>query len=321
MISSDQALAIRRLLMCVAALAATLGAHAASAHELAIVPAAPLIWGSLAALTVIALGRRGADWSERSFAEVLARLGALQVVLHIAMTAAPWAFGLTVHHRAALLAPVGLAAHAAAAILLAAILSFGERLLSAALRAARAILRADPLRRRARPAPLHEQQPAPRGPARTADRARGPPALAAETTHPRARAPRVPDLAEPRRFSMRAPRATVTLLACGLAAATAVPALAHTDLVSSGPRKGAVVTAMPKTIILNFEEPLQKVTGGAVLLNGTNYAVTTRLSAKNASQVRITTKSNKVGRYTVKATVTSTDGHTFSVSYRFRVKR
>lgn len=119
---------------------------------------------------------------------------------------------------------------------------------------------------------------------------------------------------------MRSRRALITLLACGLTLAVAAPALAHADLRSSGPKEGAVVPKVPTTIVLNFAEPLQKVEGYAVLLGGTNYAVSARLNPRNASQVRIATRANRVGLYTVKATVTSTDGHRAQISYRFRVK-
>ncbi|MBJ7455147.1 MAG: hypothetical protein JHC74_03710, partial [Thermoleophilia bacterium] len=53
MISGQHAAMARRLLTLAAALIATLGAHALTDDELRPVPAAPLIWGSVAALVVL----------------------------------------------------------------------------------------------------------------------------------------------------------------------------------------------------------------------------------------------------------------------------
>jgi methionine-rich copper-binding protein CopC len=120
---------------------------------------------------------------------------------------------------------------------------------------------------------------------------------------------------------MRARRAMITLLAAGAVATAAVPALAHTDLLSSGPAKGSVVKQMPKTVVLNFGEPLQAVEGADVLLGTTDYAKSAKLNPRNARQVRIATRNDKVGRYTVKVKVVTADGHRQQVSYSFRVKR
>ncbi len=120
---------------------------------------------------------------------------------------------------------------------------------------------------------------------------------------------------------MRVRRALVPLAAAGLIAAGAVPALAHTELVSSGPKKGAVVTHLPGTVVLNFSEALQKVKGGTLKVNGSNRAVRVRLNPRNASQVRITTKGDAEGRYTARVTLLAPDGDTQVVSYSFRVSR
>jgi len=179
--SRQHAFALRRLLLFVAALVATLGAHALSADDLRLVPAAPLAWGSLAALTVLAGRPRGPAWRRRSAPEILVRLTALQAVLHCAITAAPWAFGLGVHHRPALLTPVALIAHGVAAVVLTALLARAERLLSlaqAVARAVRAALAPAPVRGRHHALALVDARRAPGGPAPRRVRARGPPVLA-----------------------------------------------------------------------------------------------------------------------------------------------
>ena len=121
---------------------------------------------------------------------------------------------------------------------------------------------------------------------------------------------------------MRARRVlSVVLVAGGLTAAGAVPALAHTELVSSGPAKGAVVKHLPTVIVLNFSEAVHSVDSGRVVLAGSDHAVSARLNPKNASQIRIRTRTDTTGRYTVTVRITSDDGHRETVSYRFRVRR
>jgi len=120
---------------------------------------------------------------------------------------------------------------------------------------------------------------------------------------------------------MHARRALVTLLAAGLTATAAVPALAHTELVSSGPESGAVVKHLPKTVVLNFGETLQTVESATVVTGTENHAVKARLNPKNARQVRITTRTDTQGRYTVTVKLVTSDGHHQQVRYAFRVKR
>ena len=57
------------------------------------------------------------------------------------MGAAPWAFGLAVHHETPVLTPAALATHLAAAVVLAILLARAERLLAAALGVAGALRR------------------------------------------------------------------------------------------------------------------------------------------------------------------------------------
>ena len=120
---------------------------------------------------------------------------------------------------------------------------------------------------------------------------------------------------------MRARRAVVALLTVGITAGGAVPALAHTELVSSGPKRGAVVKHLPRTIVLNFNEAIHRVNSGRVLLRGRNRVAWTRLNRTNASQIRIWTKGDAVGRYTVTVKLTSADGHRERIRFRFRVRR
>ena len=122
---------------------------------------------------------------------------------------------------------------------------------------------------------------------------------------------------------MYARRALTGLLAAASLAGAAVPALAHTELVSSSPKKGAVVTHLPATIKMNFTEAPNRVVSGRVLVAGStvNHATRSRLNPKNARQALITTKDDVVGQYTVVLKLIAPDGDPQTAVYRFRVRR
>jgi hypothetical protein len=177
-ISLTQALAARRAMLAAAALAATLGAHAAATGDLRLTSLAPLAWGWMLILAALC-GPRRAGWRTRGFGRLLAWLAAVQALMHLAMTAAPWAFGIAVHHRTAGVSVAAVLAHLGAAVVLTALLVHLERLLAAALGIAAGIRRL--LARPAgRPGPsLPAPAAAPEAPAAAIRRAvccRGPPA-------------------------------------------------------------------------------------------------------------------------------------------------
>ena len=121
---------------------------------------------------------------------------------------------------------------------------------------------------------------------------------------------------------MHARRALTALLVGGLTVAATTPALAHTGLVSSGPKEGAVVAHLPRTVIVNLSAAPQEVVTSQILFAGADDVATrTRLNPTNARQVRISTRTDRPGAYTVKITILLPDGHTQLVSYRFRVRR
>lgn len=112
------ALALRRLAVASGALAASLVAHCAATGDLVVTRSAPAVWAGLLAVATLAGRRRG--WRPRGFGPALVRMGVAQALVHLAMSAAPWAFGLAGHHAAGIgLPPATLAAHAAAAVVLA----------------------------------------------------------------------------------------------------------------------------------------------------------------------------------------------------------
>jgi hypothetical protein len=132
--SRAQAFALRRLLLLVAALGTTLAAHMAAGGGERLLPVAPVIWGSLVMAGAL-LGRRHGPWRPRGPLTIFALLVGTQALLHTAMSVAPWAFGLSVHHGAPLVTPAAVVLHLGAAALLAWLVSRAERLLSATQRA------------------------------------------------------------------------------------------------------------------------------------------------------------------------------------------
>lgn len=133
--------AVRRSAILAAALVTTLFAHLVSGGGFVILPVAPLLWMNILSLALIAGPRRGATTftARGPFVMLLLLMGA-QLGMHLAMNAAPWAFGLMEHHSTGLITTTALAAHGAAAVVLSALLSWGERLLAAAVAVANAIL-------------------------------------------------------------------------------------------------------------------------------------------------------------------------------------
>jgi hypothetical protein len=176
--SPTAALALRRLAVAAGALAASLLAHCAALGDAALTPSAPVVWTGLLAVATLAGRRRG--WHPRRFGHSLLCTGAAQALVHMAMSGAPWAFGLAPHHDHGLgLGAAALAAHAAAALALAALLTWldagFERAMALVRRVRRWLGGRVPAPRGARvPAPLH---PSPRSRPPGRPPCRGPPVL------------------------------------------------------------------------------------------------------------------------------------------------
>lgn len=173
------ALALRRAVAAGGALAATIAAHAIGTGELALAPVAPAAWLGMLAVAVMLGGRR--RWRARGVAGSLALMAPLQAAAHVALSLAPWLAGMAPHHAHGVdLGPATLAAHTAAAVLLALALAHLERLLGAAIHVAAVVRRH--LARRPRPArrPARVAVPAPVLRSRIAARpgaCRGPPLI------------------------------------------------------------------------------------------------------------------------------------------------
>jgi copper resistance protein C len=120
---------------------------------------------------------------------------------------------------------------------------------------------------------------------------------------------------------MSSRRIRMAVLTAAAAMALAVsPASAHTGIISSSPKAGATVKALPKTVSATF---------GAVLLSansatlrgpdGKNHAVSVELDPAKRTRVLVTTRNSKAGRYTLNLTVKGADTHTIKANFSFRV--
>ncbi|MFN8108417.1 MAG: hypothetical protein U0Y82_00995 [Thermoleophilia bacterium] len=136
------AIAIRRSAIAGSALTATLGAHFAVGGGFhVIMPFAPLFWMNVVSLSLlVGMGRGSSAFRPRSPLVTLVLVGTAQAAIHVGVVWAPWAFALKRHHEALLISPGMVVAHLVAAVVLTALLSWGERILAAALAVAAAIL-------------------------------------------------------------------------------------------------------------------------------------------------------------------------------------
>jgi hypothetical protein len=126
------ALAVRRQVVAAGAIGASVVAHCAPEGDLETAPGAPVVWGGALAMVTLLGGRR--RWRPRGFAGSLVLMAGAQAGVHLAMSAVPWAFGLAVHHQGGVLvAPDAAAWHAAAALVLAALVTWLETLCGRAM--------------------------------------------------------------------------------------------------------------------------------------------------------------------------------------------
>jgi hypothetical protein len=100
------------------------------------------------------IGPRRRQYRARAVRASFCLLVLIQSALHAAMTALPWAFGLSVHHCAPLLAPAAVAAHLSAALVLALLVARLEALIGRGRELAAVV------RRAFRPGPLRLGAPA-----------------------------------------------------------------------------------------------------------------------------------------------------------------
>jgi hypothetical protein len=175
-VSAPLALALRRAVLGAGVLAASLSAH----PEARVMEGAPLMW--LAMASIFALVGPRTRWRRRGIARTALVAACLQIVAHAAMSVAPWAFGLSVHHTAGMsIGPEAAVPHLAAALLLAVAVGLLETALGGIRRIAGAVARwlraVRPVTGRAPRPPLVPAGRVLRGLGARAFASRGPPAV------------------------------------------------------------------------------------------------------------------------------------------------
>ena len=106
---------------------------------------------------------------------------------------------------------------------------------------------------------------------------------------------------------------------------TPINAYAHSTLVTSNPKSGAVLSKSPNSISLTFNENLIKIAGKNVSrlsLTDSNNSVI-KLGKATINKSRITAKINSAlgkGNYKIRYRVVSSDGHPISGTIEFRIK-
>lgn len=115
-------------------------------------------------------------------------------------------------------------------------------------------------------------------------------------------------------------RPRLALIAAAALAATAVPALGHTELRAVSPRDGAAVRNLPATVLLTFAQPLGRLRSASITgAAGRPHLARARIDPRDARRVLLTTRSPGAGRYTVRWAVVAQDGHTITGTSAFRV--
>ena len=138
-LSHARAHAIRRAGIAAAALGSAIGAHMIAMGSWDALPIAPAIWAMLIAGAAL-IGTRNRVFCCRGIPATVALVLASQVVCHMAMAAAPWAFGLQAHHDVPLISLGAASAHIVAGAVLIVGVIWLERILALATRVVRAVI-------------------------------------------------------------------------------------------------------------------------------------------------------------------------------------
>lgn len=112
-------------------------------------------------------------------------------------------------------------------------------------------------------------------------------------------------------------------IAAAAACVLAVPALAHTKLVSSVPQANAVVTPAPTQLRLQFSDPLELPFSKVKLVDEKGAAVGASTLAADGANPRVlvaTIPALHAGAYRVQWSTVTRDGHKVKGEFSFRVK-
>lgn len=112
---------------------------------------------------------------------------------------------------------------------------------------------------------------------------------------------------------------------CALSLSSITPAMAHTALVSSTPRNGAIIHNSPDALVLNFTEVLAQIDGKSIntitLIGPSNIRV--KLDSIRVTKSRMSAKffaPLPIGRYEMKYRVVAEDGHSLNGVIKFSIQ-
>lgn len=100
-------------------------------------------------------------------------------------------------------------------------------------------------------------------------------------------------------------------------AATALPAGAHADFVSSTPRAGSTVQQLPGSVTLTFSEPVRTPAFVEVTAPGGENVAVGDVRLRDADVIQRLGDAAGAGTYAMSYRITSTDGHAITGSVRF----
>ena len=110
-------------------------------------------------------------------------------------------------------------------------------------------------------------------------------------------------------------------LAAGLVLAAAGPAFAHSLLLESAPAAGATLPSSPSTLMLRFNNRIEKPLSRVRLVDstGAKQALTLSPDAGGADRLVATVPALAPGTWRVEWQVLSTDGHVVAGRFQFKV--
>jgi methionine-rich copper-binding protein CopC len=112
----------------------------------------------------------------------------------------------------------------------------------------------------------------------------------------------------------------IVLVALVATLATATPAPAHSGVIATSPRDGAVLAQPPQRVVVTFGDVLGAVTSARVVVGGRDVAGAPRLDPRGAARLIVPVTAAASGGHRVEWEVVGADGHALSGAIAFRVR-
>ncbi len=120
---------------------------------------------------------------------------------------------------------------------------------------------------------------------------------------------------------MRRHRLPIAILAAALTVAITAPALAHTEVKSTSPRKGSTAGTSLKTVKVTFDGRIRSGTLRVKRVGGGKVSIGSGgRDPRNVRRLAVRLKSRlSAGRYKASWTIVADDGHGQKGSFRFKL--